>query len=246
MNSKVIAGVVAVVVIIGVAGVLLFLGPSPSTVFHIEEQLPDDLTDVSLFFGDLEDTNLTISFVDDESLFYSMDIALYEPNSAGNAFETRWVASTTFSFSALTRIQSLNVTVGTGITYSFGVWGENLDSSIAYDNGALVGHGVTYGASGTMLFTLTENVTMASNFDFNVGGVSPSLPLSALYLDIDLQDGVEGELDLGGPSDLVPISFVARVGWTWDGFDSYDTAAGNPSVNIVVARCAQVYANLLD
>ncbi len=243
MNSKAVAGVVIAVVIVGVVGILMFPRLTPvATTFHIEEQLPDELTDVSLFFGDLEDTNLSISFVDDATLFYSMDIALYEPASAANAFRQRWVGSTTYSFAALTRIRSMNVTVGTGIPYSFGVWGENLDSTIAYDNGALVGHEVTYEATGTMLFTLTEDVTMSNNSDLYLRGVSESSPLNALYLDIDLQAGVEGELRIGS----IPIAFVDRIGWTWDGFDSYDTVVGSPSLNIVVARCDQVYANLLD
>ncbi|MGY5852297.1 MAG: hypothetical protein RTU92_01880 [Candidatus Thorarchaeota archaeon] len=242
MNAKVVAGAVIVVVIVGVAGILLFMNPAPMTDFHIEEQLPDDLTQVSLFFGDLEDTNLTITFVDDESLFYSMDIALYESTTADNAFDAYWIASTTYRFDALTRIRSLNVTLGTGIPYSFGVWGVNLDSSIVYDNGALVGSDVTYEASGEFLFTLKEDVVMDSDLDISTRGISSSSFLSALYLDIDLQTGTGGELQIG----TIPISFVERVGWTWDGFDSYDTTAGSPTVDITVSLCDQIYANLLN
>ena len=240
MNTKVVAGVVIIVVIVGVVWFLFFMGPTPMTNFHIEDELPEDLTEVSLFFVDLEDTNLTISFVDDEALFYSMDIALYDPTTAESAFNTRWVGSTAFRFDALTRIRSLNVTVGTGIPYSFGVWGDNLDSSIAYDNGAIVGADVTYEASGEFLFTLKEDVTMTTNFSLLARGTP--VFLSALYLDIDLQTGVGGELYIS----TIPISFVDLIGWTWDGFDSYDTAAGNPTVDITVSNCDHIYANLVN
>jgi hypothetical protein len=150
------------------------------------------------------------------------------------------LSSTVLRFDALTRIQSLNVTVGTGIPYSFGVWGDNLDSSISYDNGALIHDEVTYTADGEFLFTLTEDVAMTTNFSLSTqrAGTSPY----TLYLDIDLQTGVGGELFIGS----IPISFVERIGWTWDGFDSYDTPPGNPTVDITVINCEHVYANLLD
>ena len=243
MNTKAVAGVVIAVVVIGVTGVLVFLNPAPVTLFHIEDQLPEDLTLVSLFFVDVEDTNLSISFVDDDTLFYSMDIALYEPTTAQNAFRTRWWAvSAVFRFDALTRIRSLNVTLGTGVQYSFGVWGDNLNSLISYDNGAQVGDDIRYEASGEFLLRLTEDVTMNTNVSIHARGTGLSSMLHALYLDINLKTGVGGVLHIGS----IPISFVDRVGWIWDGFDSYDTAPGNPTVRISADECDHIYANLLN
>jgi hypothetical protein len=215
---------------------------NPNTSFHIEEQVPNDFTYFTLFFNDLEDTNLSISFVDDNSLLYSIDIALYEPMSQGSAF-TILYEFWSHSFMAKTRIRSLNVTLGTAIPYILGVWGSNLNSSIKYDNEAVcsgVGAEFTYEASGTLLFTLTENVIM--NTDFIFSAQSSSASPFILYLDIDLQDDVEGELQIGSTN----ITFVERVGWTWDGVDSYDTAAGSSSLQIVVTRCTHIVANLLD
>ncbi|MFX1484359.1 MAG: hypothetical protein ACFFCP_14350 [Promethearchaeota archaeon] len=94
---------------------------------------------------------------------------------------TRWIATNVFRFEAFTRIRSLNVTVGTGIPYGFGVWGDNLDSSIAYDNGALVDDEVTYTADSEFLFTLTEDVTMTTNFSLSTRSAG-GIPYT-LYLD---------------------------------------------------------------
>ena len=248
MNTKAVAGVVIAVVIVGVAGFLLVFNPLQGNLnFHIEKQITSDVTAFELILSDLEDTNLSISFVDDETLLYSIDIALYETTLQENAFtlNTEWTHF--HSLTALTRIRSMNVTLGTGVPYTLTVDGSDLSSSITYDNGALinntsgVGGVVWYEASGTFLFTLTENVAMSTDFDLTARGSSLS-HLSALYLDIDLQTGVGGELQIGS----IPISFVDRVGWTWDGFGTYETAAGSPTVDVVVSWCDQIYANLLD
>ncbi len=138
MNSKVVAGAVIAVVIVGVLGVLLFMTPAASASHNIAEQVPDGMNSFILHLGDLEDTNLTIPYVQDDSLLYSFDIELYEPASAGDAYTMDTRYPNFHLFEALVRIQSINVTLGTGVPYSLGVWGSDLNAEIAYDNGALV------------------------------------------------------------------------------------------------------------
>jgi len=184
-------------------------------------------------------------YVQDDSLLYSFDIELYEPASAGDAYTMDTRYHNFHLFEALVRIQSINVTLGTGVPYSLGVWGSDLNAEIAYDNGALVVGTLTYEANGTLLIVLTEDIVMSDNFDIVAGGVSAASPLNALYLDIDLPTGVGGELHLESFGS-VPISFVDRVGWTWDGFEAYETAPGTYTVDITARYVEHVYANLLD
>lgn len=240
MNSKLVAGVMIVFLVTGLVGVLLVWDPFPRTYFHIEKQ---DLYESSYFtlrLSGLEDTNLTISFVDDNSLFYSIDAAPYQSTSAGNAFIMSGVGGLLLHFEALVRMRSINVTLSTGFYCSFEVLGSNLNSSIVYDNGALVDGSVIYQATGNLSFVVTENVTLRNHLVFS-GPVNVSAPLSTLYLDIDLPDGIGGFLRPGGP-----ITFLENEGWILSEYNNYVTVAGSPVVDIRVGYCDHVYARLLD
>ncbi len=245
MNSKVVAGAVVAVMIMGVFGVLLFMTPLSAPSHSIVGQVQDGMERLGLSLGELEDTNLTVSFVEDDSLLYSFDIELYEPASAGDAYTFNTDYLEFHYLEPHVRIRSINLTLGTGVPYSLNVWGTNLDSEIIYDNGALVDGTLTYQANGTLLVVVTEDIVMSGNLDISGPTNTASIALSALYLDIDLPTGVGGELHLESFGS-VPISFVDRVGWTWDGFEAYETAPGTYTVDITAGYCSQVYANLLD
>ncbi len=172
-----------------------------------------------------------------------MDVALFEPavQSESLVLSTETASSTFHAFQGVSRIRTLNVTLGTGVTYSLVIAGTNLTSSIRYDNKATIGQigddNLDYRASGTVLVTLTEHVSMTSNLDIGIEG-----PSMTAFLDINLQDGVEGELFIGSTL----ISFLDRVGWTWDGVNSFNTVSGSPDVIISVYHCDHIYANLLN
>jgi len=180
-----------------------------------------------------------------------LDAALYEPapRSESLVLFGESASSSFHHFNARTRIRSLNVTLGTAVTYELGIWGTNLTSSIIYDSGALIQQSSLlnqYEASGTLLFTLTEDVVMTSSFNWRFYGLSPTNSLNPLYLDVNLQDDVGGIVQFGSTGDPVPVSFVELEGWTSDGFVSYETAPGSPEVDIIVQDCEHVYARLVD
>ena len=81
MDTKKVVG--AVVILVAVVGlVVVFVGqPTTQTSFHYERQYPTDETRKVYLEIDTQDANITITFVDDPRLMYSVDIVQYEPGN---------------------------------------------------------------------------------------------------------------------------------------------------------------------
>ncbi|MHA2322760.1 MAG: hypothetical protein ACXACG_14025 [Candidatus Thorarchaeota archaeon] len=249
MNKKGFAGAVVVVVIVSGLGAILWLGSSPSIEFHLEAEVElPRYANFTLFLADLLDTNLTISFVNDNSLLYRIDMVLYDPSSPSEAFDLDTQSYTSIHrFFTLVRVRSMNVTLGTGCTYDLAVWGTNLSTSITYDNGARARSELRYEASGLLLVRITENMTIMDNHNqFDIYTGISNDPLQAFYLDVDLPDGYGGQLNRGHISDLVPISFVERVGWTSDEWGVYSTVDESPLIKFATPHCEHIFARLID
>jgi len=72
--------VLVIIVVLGGSGLFVTYGIpllSYGISHHLEARVPVGLQSVQLIFWDLQDTNLTVSYVDDETLFYRFDFTLY-------------------------------------------------------------------------------------------------------------------------------------------------------------------------
>ena len=243
MTPRVKAAAVMVVVVSGLAVGLLVVLPLPSLLHHYEVQVQEGQTSFNVFLGDLEDTNLSITFVDDPSLLYTMDIALYEPATPAEAYTYHPIRGYDTLLKAKVRIRSLNITLGTGVAYYIDVGGINLDSTIIFDNGAnMTWWPLTYAATGRLDLVLTENITLTSDIYLSVGGRDGFNYMTSLHLDVDLPPSVRGSLSFSDAS----IAFTENVGWEYNGIDTYRTPSGSPLIKIYVGRCHHIYARLHD
>ncbi|MGQ4911596.1 MAG: hypothetical protein ACP6KW_05445 [Candidatus Thorarchaeota archaeon] len=243
MTPRVKAAVVMMVVVSGLAVGLLVVLPLPSLLHHYEVKVQEGRNFFAVTLSDLEDTNLSITFVDDPSLLYTMDIALYEPATPAEAYGYHPTSSYYPLLEAKVRIRSLNVTLGTGVEYFINLDGINLNSMIIFDNGAISeGYTLNYQGTGRLDLVLTENITLTRDISLSVGGRDGFNYMTFLHLDVDLPPSVGGSLFFSDAT----IAFTENVGWEYDGISSYRTPSGSPRIEIYVGRCHHIYARLHD
>lgn len=218
-------------IIIGM-GIVVFLAINPIiTHAYYSKSIPDSdsaFRAVAFRFEEMEDTNLTISYVDDPTLWYSMNITLYEASmaSAAFSFEDKTgidVVDYTSTLQAFTRIKSVNVVFGSGWFYKIYISGTNLNVSIRYDNNAKLGNrdeflfGIfSVECTGNVYFTFTKNVNYAlGDMGALIGG--PNNIPENVYLDVDLPVGLDGGLDI---YNYTLYDILVNEGWQFQEFDS--------------------------
>ena len=192
MNRRMQALIVVAVVVTTGMGVFLVVNPYSDT-FHLENRFPVDrrvtASFVDLGLVNLEDCNLTVSFVNDTSLVYAMNIQLYSPILMNSAFQLTVENKTALifvRFNAAVRIRSLNLTLGIGKPYLLSIWqGVNLNCTVTYTNGALLGRGLRYEATGSLRFIFLENVNFTlGGFEAQIGPTKPNPEMVYVYVDL--------------------------------------------------------------
>lgn len=240
---------VAVVAVVTVAtiGVVLVINPFASQFHYKQAWDSGDARWGSIRVYDLEDCNVTISFVNDSSVFYRLDVELYTPTFASSAFtveDSEGLYGVGLKFTAISRIRSVNLVLGTGTQYYvyFDCGTANLNTTIIYSNGALMGDDARflYSASGTLRFAFTESVSFSDKgMECVLGLYSPG----TAYVYVDLPDGMDGRASLGGDN----VYTTELSGWYYRLGNTYSTAVTvqEPLLDLT-AHGTTVYASLHD
>ena len=244
MNRKMKAVAVVVVMTVATVGVVLVVNPF-GTRFHYEQPWPSGGARWgSIRIYDLEDCNVTVSFVNDSSVFYRLDVELYNPTFASLAFTITSSIGRGLRFTAISRIRSVNLVLGIGTQYyiSFNCGTANLNTTIIYSNGALIGDDarLIYEASGILRFAFTENVNFTEKgMECVLGLFSPG----TVYVYVDLPDGMDGRASLGGDN----VYTTELSGWYYRLGNTYSTAitVHEPLLDLT-AHGTTVYASLYD
>jgi len=238
----------AVVLVAVVVTAVLLVWNSAATSFHYEREYPAGETKwVQLALDNLRDTNVTVTFTDDPTLMYSIDVTLYIPGVTYTFEEEELAYSWTIDLVATGRVESVDVILGTGTSYSIFIrTGISIDTTITYGNGAMLDNrDFLYSCNGTLQFNFGENV------NFTEGGLRADIGAPAfanrpnpLHLNIDLPDGMDGRIDFS----TYPVSFTDLTGWHHEGFGIYATASWpfeNPGLHMTVV-CGSCLADLHD
>jgi hypothetical protein len=210
MERKQLIALCVIVIVIGVAGVGFVLLSTPT---HYEREYPAESSKYVRLGISVEDCNLSISFRNDSTLMYSIDVEVYSDSdfkvNYREGVEYHSIQIGVFSGQMPTgpaRLKSLDIILGTAATYQIVAGGNNLDTSIVYGNGAKLGQfgngvdysddDVIYKATGSVQFTFEDDV------DFSGGGLDVMLTgmggivnyLDSAILDIDLPEGMDGRV----------------------------------------------------
>ena len=220
-TKKVVGAVVRLVTLVGV--LVVFVGlPLTQTQFHYERQYPAGETrnvDLRIDF-ETTPTTITIRFVDDPALMYSIDVEQYESGLHHSLiYQDEFDSSLRVSIQGIgDQTSAVDITLGTGTYYDIAVDGQHLAISITYNNGAVLSGQdfSTHGINHTLEFVFTEDV------NFTTLGLNVRTVLYAdVVLSIDLPNGMNGRLAV--PSST-PFLYTSMVGW------SLTTSIGSPFV----------------
>ncbi len=235
-RRKAAAFLIVVLVVSGFLG-YFFIIPAVSTHFHYEGRWdPSNPEGAGISLLDLEDTNITVMFIDDPTLWYRIDVVHYSPGRAHH-FDARTWGVTIDGITS--RVKDILVVLGNATSYGLLIIGDNLNTTITYDNGALVGgaRNVRYDASGIFRLRIAEDV----NRDH--GGMQIDVvntpewtygdPL--VLLDINLPEGMNGRLSTASPyvSDVPDVIFVHNE-WprNYYGYIFTTTSITDPMIDI--------------
>ncbi|MBD3160206.1 MAG: hypothetical protein GF309_15620 [Candidatus Lokiarchaeota archaeon] len=126
-------GIIVVLILAAAVGVGTFMLFVPRMHEHYEAQHDDESSFIISVGGD--DMTINISFVNDSSLSYSIDVEKY-PDTSGYSFEVMHGGSRV-EFGA-DRLKQITVVFGTALPYTFGIAGKNMTAHVTYDNGAII------------------------------------------------------------------------------------------------------------
>jgi len=204
VNRKVVAVGITCVLAVSVTAIVLVIDPFGAS-FHFEWRDKAVGTGVVQFtLGKLRDSQLSISFVNDTSLLYSLDVTLFSPAFMNSVFtfishpSNPDYAILDFEASAPTR--SVNLVLGTARGYFLTITGTNLTSSVKYGNGSLLTAKAAdwvdpstlwYDASGTLGFEFQNDVNFTTRgLDVQIGfhGQKPD----SVNVNVVLPSGLRG------------------------------------------------------
>jgi hypothetical protein len=205
--------ILACVIAISIVGVLFVFVIPIGTDFHVEDRTAQNEQQY-IIISEIENCNVSISFIDDASLFYAFDVHLSSAAIGSSAFSIKHETQTvTFTGSDL--IESLDLTLGTGIFYNLyvsQVWHseKGVNTTISFSNGALIDEvevGIYH--KGTLVFSIDEDVLATGDLNLDIGDSVYNTP-SLVRLDINLPTGMNGVMDFNTGSS---VSIVQNAGW---------------------------------
>jgi hypothetical protein len=159
-QNKVLGLSLAMVVIVGVLGIPFVMKAIPSTYQH-EEYMPElDSRNTRVFLSDLEDTNITITFVNEPGLWYRMSVTHYTTGERHRVESITDSSSSTLTIelTTVTRIKSIYLELGTDVVHSIHINGENLNTRVVVDNGAQISGSIcSFHATGIFQFIMKQD-----------------------------------------------------------------------------------------
>ena len=248
MNKRKASRVLVIIVILSSALFVVVFYPY-GTDFHFEEQIPEgENRAVVIRFARLADCLVDVSFVNDTSLMYSVDVTLTDAGFVSSSFNIDrmddagateiWVwMDGQFSGG----VKSLTVVLGTGTPYDvFLAQCENVTMTMTYDNGAIIGgRSMSFVSTGHITFILEENVTFGDyGLEVGLGGLGDE---PAVILSVDLPSEMRGKLWVFDED----LAFVS--GWPYRGLGvwSSEPSYAEPLLDFEV-YATSVSAVLLD
>ncbi len=229
-KSAIAIAIVALVVTSGVVVVLTLQGipegenpTTPTLEYHYERDLVStDPSRIIVRMDDIVDCEITISFANDTSLLYSVDIEFYEPMIHGDDFNwfdnnQGWIGVNTGTLSGFdpVRVKSIGLVLGNSCVYDIAVEGWNVSASILYDNG---------------IHLSDDSYFQYKDWDSESGDVLIFMDSDVNVTGCDLNIGVSGAdivtLDIRNPQSLGGIvnfhdgvlGGVQLLGWSQGGY----------------------------
>ncbi len=242
IDKRKLSGVfVAVVVIVGIMGIVIIVDNTPRT-YHYEARLPDR-RDTRFSITGVDDANITVSFVDEPGLWYRMDVTHYTSSNRHSVVNVTNPAyfPLRVHLSSITAVKNVNIVLGTDVAHSLYIQGDNLNTLVRVDKGAKLSNSMCrfYG-TGVFQFFMSEDVNFTSGGmrvsigDFFANWAVPEL----VVLDIDLPAGLNGYLSSPNTT-FIHNEWPAHYGDQWG-----TNSISDPLLDIEIYDSLEVWASL--
>lgn len=204
MNKRKASLVLAIIVILSSTLFIVVFYPY-GTDFHFEEQIPEgENRAVVIRFTQLADCIVDVSFVNDTSLMYSVDVTLTDAGFLASSFHIERMGGAGATeiwvwmdgqFSG--NVMSLRIVLGTGTSYDvFLAQSRNVTMTVTYDNGAVIGgREMAFKSTGHITFILEEDVTFGTQgLEVMIGSTVLTDRPDTVVLGVDLPSEMRGKL----------------------------------------------------
>jgi len=233
MRKEVIAVGIIILVVVSVVGVFVFLYPQDPRIeqgFQFERNVTTTTPERIFFRINAEDTDMSISFVDDADLLYSIDIVPYEDSTEASimiqANQESWGLSLVTGPQ-----QSVNITLGNGCFYNLQIAGGSyLNTTVIYSNNAWV-NGTSLGYFPDSSHGFDGHLTLKILDDIitdGTTGFTGHIDCDTLNLEIDLPDQWGGTVDFND----INITLLELTGW-FEWFGRYITDNSDDDVPLI-------------
>ena len=219
-NSR-IAVVLMAIIIISSIGLVLLLNTGPQT---LEWRYGDDDArrehDVIKITG-IEDTDISITFVDEPDLVARVTYELHSDNTAPLYIDDDTIGVVEISGgSGNDRVKTLEIVLGIESAYNILIRGANLTASVTYSNNANVFNAViTFESPDSDIeFIVTEDISFGGEFQ-------AFITASDVEIDVNLPDGLNGVFRYTSPS----VDILSLIGWSSEPGARYETETGSTS-----------------
>ncbi|MFW9834730.1 MAG: LiaF domain-containing protein [Candidatus Thorarchaeota archaeon] len=232
-NTSMVVCIFAVIIIgaIGV-GALSFYGNSwfnwntATTEYHFDSEVGATTGTVTL------DVNLgvggvLITFVDNDSLLYDIDFEVQNSTLQKDGAPTVTFSSNTIALDYTAA--GVNITLGSGLNYTFDVDVATGGIDVVLVDGAHVGDIAITAQTGGISLEMTDDVVLLGNATFNLNAVTGGIDVI-----VDLPTGVGGSVECAAGVGSVDITATGWTQITSNHYESsdYDTASQTLSVII--------------
>jgi len=166
---------------------------------------------------DITTGGVTITFVDNESLLYDIDIEVLNTTLETEGDPTVTFTSNTISLTYPTA--GVNITLGSGVNYTLDIDVTTGAIAVVLDTGAHVGDVSLDATTGGIAFEMTDAVVLMGNatFDFDT-------TTGAIDLTVDYPTGIGGSIECAVGVGAVDIT---ATGWTQITANHYETSDYN-------------------
>jgi hypothetical protein len=209
-NTNMVVCIIAVIVVGAIAvGALSYLGTgwfnwsAAKTDFHFESEVGATTGTVTLDI-DVDAGSVSITFVDNDSLLYEIDMKVQNSTLQRDGSPTVTFTSNTIALDYTAA--SVNITLGSGLNYTFDVDTSAGSVSVVLVEGAHVGDIAITTDAGAISLEMTDSVVLLGNATFDLDTTVGSVDVL-----VDLPVGVEGSVFCA--TDIGDVDIIA-TGWT--------------------------------
>ncbi len=243
-NTTMIFCILGVLVVGSIAvGAITFYGSSwlghdNTPVYFHEDSTIGSVSGLVTINADINTGSLNILFVDNDTLLYDVDVQMSNRSYLQYGDPTIAFSSNTLTLSH--EVAAFNITLGNGINYTINAQTSTGSIACVLSHDALVGDVALTTGTGSIAFTMTNDVTLIGNVDFDLTTNTGSVT-AVIILPDDV--GADFSAELGVGSIVVNAPTWDKVTSTHYQSDDYGDAPQNLDI-VVETSVGSVTATL--